>query len=84
MPVKDFQKKPTLNTNILILSRSHPDNNRSERAIKNDLVKQKISSQYEANQKADEYAVNRSVIDSIVKRKINTNSAILPQLNTSI
>lgn len=52
-----------------------PDNNGSERAIRNIKVKQKISGQFKTGQKV--FCVLRSVIDTLVKRKLD----VLPQLN---
>ncbi len=46
-----------------------PDNNASERAIRNVKVKQKVSGQFKTGQKA--FCILRSVIDTIKKRKHN-------------
>lgn len=51
-----------------------PDNNGSERAIRNIKVKQKISGQFKSGQQA--FCVIRSVIDTLIKREIE----ILSQL----
>ncbi len=54
-----------------------PDNNASERAIRNVKVKQKISGQFKKGQQA--FCILRSVIDTCKKRKVdimNTLSAI--------
>jgi len=48
-----------------------PDNNGSERSIRNVKVKQKISGQFKSNKGAEIYAINRSVIDTIIKSKQN-------------
>jgi transposase len=48
-----------------------PDNNGSERAIRNVKVKQKISGQFKSDKGAEIYAINRSVIDTIIKSKQN-------------
>jgi transposase len=45
-----------------------PDNNASERAIRNIKVKQKVSGQFIADQKA--FCVIRSVIDTLIKREL--------------
>jgi len=45
-----------------------PDNNSSERAIRNVKVKQKISGQFHSTQGATRFAVMRSVIDTVIKR----------------
>jgi transposase len=52
-----------------------PDNNGSERAIRNIKVKQKISGQFKSGQKA--FCVIRSVIDTLLKRGVE----LLPCLN---
>ena len=46
-----------------------PDNNGSERGIRNIKVKQKISGQFKSGQ--DDFCVLRSVIDTLIKRKLN-------------
>ncbi len=46
-----------------------PDNNGSERAIRNIKVKQKISGQFKGGQKT--FCVLRSVIDTLIKRQLN-------------
>lgn len=48
-----------------------PDNNGSERAIRNIKVKQKISGQFKTVQGADTFAVLRSIIDTAIKRRHN-------------
>ncbi len=56
-----------------------PDNNGSERAIRNIKVKQKISGQFKSNQGADGFAILRSVIDTTIKsgqNVLNTLSLI--------
>ena len=44
-----------------------PDNNGSERAIRNVKVKQKVSGQFKSEKGADGFAVLRSVIDTLIK-----------------
>ena len=44
-----------------------PDNNGSERAIRNVKVKQKISGFFKSAEGAQAFAINRSVIDTIIK-----------------
>ena len=51
-----------------------PDNNGSERAIRNIKVKQKISGQFKSGQNT--FCVLRSVIDTFIKRKLNVFSAL--------
>jgi transposase len=48
-----------------------PDNNASERAIRNIKVKQKILGQFTSEQKAQDFAVIRSIIDTAIKNKVN-------------
>ncbi|MDH5603801.1 MAG: IS66 family transposase [Cyclobacteriaceae bacterium] len=60
-----------------------PDNNASERAIRNIKVKLKISGQFKTPQAAQKFAVLRSVIDTAIKQGENviaslTNIALLP------
>lgn len=52
-------------------SRIPPDNNASERAIRNVKVKSKISGQFVSEQKATDYAILRSIIDTILKNGAN-------------
>ena len=44
-----------------------PDNNGSERAIRNIKVKQKISGQFRSDKGAFDFAVIRSIIDTAIK-----------------
>ena len=46
-----------------------PDNNASERAIRNIKVKQKVSGQFMSSAGADVFAILRSVTDTIIKNK---------------
>ena len=48
-----------------------PDNNASERAIRNIKVKQKISGQFRSIKGAQNFATIRSVIDTLNKRNLN-------------
>lgn len=48
-----------------------PDNNASERAIRNVKVKQKISGQFKSERGADDFCVIRSVVDTLIKRSQN-------------
>jgi transposase len=48
-----------------------PDNNGSERAIRNVKVKQKISGQFKSFKGADSFAILRSVIDTSIKNNLN-------------
>ena len=48
-----------------------PDNNASERAIRNIKVKQKISGQFKSTSAAHNFAIIRSVIDTILKNNLS-------------
>lgn len=48
-----------------------PDNNGSERAIRNIKVKQKVSGQFKTEKGADTFAILRSVVDTLIKRDKN-------------
>jgi len=54
-----------------------PDNNASERAIRNIKVKQKISGQFKSPDGAYSFSVLRSIIDTCIKN----GQKILPSLN---
>ncbi|CAN5851014.1 hypothetical protein BH18ACT7_BH18ACT7_22760 [soil metagenome] len=53
-----------------------PDNNGSERAIRNIKVKQKISGQFKSDGGADAFVILRSVIDTTIKSKQNVLYAL--------
>ena len=46
-----------------------PDNNASERAVRNVKIKQKISGQFKSGQ--DTFCILRSIIDTLRKRQLN-------------
>ena len=48
-----------------------PDNNASERAIRNVKVKQKISGQFKTSKAAQNFAMIRSIIDTLIKQNKN-------------
>lgn len=54
-----------------------PDNNGSERAIRNIKVKQKISGQFRSFRGAQNFVTLRSVVDTLIKQSLD----ILPHLN---
>ena len=54
-----------------------PDNNGSERSIRNAKVKLKVSGQFKSKKGAETYAINRSIIDTIKK----SNQSVLVGLN---
>lgn len=53
-----------------------PDNNGSERAIRNAKVKMKISNQFKSFEFANHYAIIRSVIDTTIKNSKNVFQAL--------
>ena len=53
-----------------------PDNNASERAIRNVKVKQKISGQFKTEKAARNFAKIRSVIDTTIKNGMNVLEAL--------
>lgn len=53
-----------------------PDNNASERAIRNVKVKQKISGQFKNERTAQNFAKIRSVIDTTIKNEMNVLEAL--------
>lgn len=54
-----------------------PDNNGSERAIRNVKVKQKVSGYFKSGEGAQTFAINRSIIDTIIK----SGNHVLPSLD---
>ncbi len=62
---------------FLLQSNVTPDNNGSERAIRNIKVKQKISGQFKSLQSANVFAVLRSVVDTSIKNGNNVLTQIL-------
>lgn len=52
-----------------------PDNNASERAIRNVKVKQKISGQFKSYEGAEKFAILRSVADTVIKNGQNILNA---------
>ncbi|RLD75208.1 MAG: IS66 family transposase [Bacteroidetes bacterium] len=61
-----------------------PDNNGSERAIRNAKVKMKISNQFKSFEFANHYAVIRSVIDTTIKNSKNVFDALSCLANQKI
>jgi transposase len=53
-----------------------PDNNGSERAIRNVKVKQKISGQFKILEAAENFAILRSIIDTAIKNNQNVLQAL--------
>jgi len=73
--VVTFQKRMRKYANYLFNFRIHPDippdNNASERAVRNFKVKQKVSGFFKSIEGANLYAVLRSIIDTAVKSAQN-------------
>lgn len=78
--LKPFVKRLTKYKQAMFLFLEHqfvpPDNNGSERAIRNAKVKTKISGQFKTIQNANIFAILRSVMDTLVKQK----QQIMPNL----
>jgi transposase len=77
-----FQKRIIKYSDYILTFLYHPDvppdNNGSERAIRNVKVKQKISGQFKIFEAAENFAILRSIIDTAIKNKQN----VLLALNT--
>lgn len=58
-----------------------PDNNGSERAIRNVKIKEKVSGQFRSQQGAQAFAIIRSVIDTAIKRGISCFDALFSIAN---
>jgi len=69
--VKSFQKSKDKIFTFLLNENIPPDNNASERAIRNVKVKQKVSGQFKSLDGAKNYATLRSIIDTSRKRGLN-------------
>jgi transposase len=62
---------------FLYIKNVPPDNNASERAIRNVKVKQKISGQFKVAEAAQNFAMIRSVIDTTIKNGLNVLNALI-------
>lgn len=58
-----------------------PDNNASERAIRNVKVKQKVSGQFKSDQGANKFAILRSITDTAIKNGQNVLAALITIAN---
>lgn len=78
--VQTFIKRLNKNHDAILTFLYHPkvppDNNGSERAIRNAKVKMKVSSQFRAFAGAHRFAVLRSVIDTAIKNSQNVLEAL--------
>jgi hypothetical protein len=74
--VKSFQKSKNKIFTFLLDPNIPPDNNASERAIRNVKVKQKVSGQFKSLKGAQNYATLRSIIDTSRKRGLNEFEAL--------
>lgn len=79
---KRFKKYRESIFTFLYYHKVPPDNNASERTVRNIKVKQKISGQFKSNQGADDFCVIRSIIDTLIKRSQNVleNLALIARL----
>lgn len=79
--VATFIKRMTKYRNYIFTFLYHsnvpPDNNGSERAIRNIKVKQKISGQFKSTSGAEGFAILRSVTDTAIKNGQNVLNALL-------
>ncbi len=79
--VNTFKKRMTKYRDYLFLflkdTNIPPDNNGSERAIRNVKVKQKVSGQFKTMDGANQFAIIRSVIDTCIKN----NTDLFPTLS---
>lgn len=83
--IRAFYKRLVKNrSNIFNFLYNHhipPDNNASERAIRNTKVKQKISGQFKTLQGAEIFVTIRSIIDTALKRGANIFDALFATAN---
>ncbi|MCK5679092.1 MAG: transposase, partial [Flavobacteriaceae bacterium] len=75
--VKSFTKAKDKIFTFLLDENIPPDNNGSERAIRNIKVKQKVSGQFKSLDGANNYANIRSIIDTSRKRGVNEFEALV-------
>jgi len=74
--INSFKKARDKIFTFLLYPNVPPDNNGSERAIRNLKVKLKVSQQFKSSQGAKDYATLRSVIDTARKRDMNEFNVI--------
>jgi len=75
--IKSFTKARDKIFTFLLHPNIPPDNNGSERAIRNVKVKLKVSGQFKTIQGAEDYATLRSIIDTSRKRGLNEFSSLM-------
>ena len=73
---KRMRKYKSFILTFLHLPKVPPDNNGSERAIRNIKVKQKISGQFKSYEGATAFAILRSVTDTAIKNGQNVLNAL--------
>ena len=74
--IKSLTKSKDKIFTFLLDANIPPDNNASERAIRNIKVKQKVSGQFKSLNGAKNYATLRSIIDTSRKRGLNEFKAL--------
>ena len=74
--IKSFKKAEDKIFTFLLDENIPPDNNGSERAIRNIKVKQKVSGQFKSEDGAKDYANLRSIVDTSRKRGLNEFKAL--------
>jgi len=62
---------------FIFLEQVPPDNNASERAIRNVKVKQKISGQFKIPKAAQNFAKIRSIIDTTIKNQMDVLESLI-------
>ncbi|WP_394346888.1 IS66 family transposase [Pedobacter nototheniae] len=81
-----FLKRLLKNRNSIFTFLHHlkvpPDNNASERAVRNVKIKTKVSGRFRSHQGATRFAIIRSVIDTTIKNTSNVFQAIKILANT--
>jgi transposase-like protein len=75
--IKSFTKSRDKIFTFLLHPDIPPDNNGSERAIRNLKVKLKVSGQFKSLQGAKDYATLRSIVDTSRKRSLNEFDSLL-------
>ena len=75
--IKSLTKSRNKIFTFLLYPNIPPDNNASERAIRNVKVKLKVSGQFKTVQGAEDYAALRSIIDTSRKRDLNEFDSLM-------